>query len=435
MRKVITFSLKDSEEFKLKLLTWSQRYNHVAYFDSNNFDNNSLSYNSYQCLVAVDKLYEFDVDGMNPFKAFENLTINSKDWLFGFLGYDLKNYIEDLVSENYDGIDMPEIHFFQPRYVFIIDQANVQIAYYPDITNLDEIIKTIISINSTSVVEKSKNPNISIKQRFTKDEYISTINKIKTQIQQGNIYEMNFCQEFYSEMTEIDPLTTYWKLRKVSPAPFSCFYKVYDKYLMCASPERYLKKSNSKIISQPIKGTIERGVNEQDDRELISKLRNSKKEQSENVMIVDLVRNDLSRTAKKGSVEVEELFGIYTFPQVHQMISTVVSELDNESHFSNAIKHSFPMGSMTGAPKIKAMELIEKYERTKRGLFSGAVGYITNYGDFDFNVVIRSIQYNKSDKYLSFITGGAITINSDPEKEYEESILKAKALRQVVESF
>ena len=160
---------------------------------------------------------------------------------------------------------------------------------------------------------------------------------------------------------------------------------------------------------------------------------NSAKDRSENVMVVDLVRNDLSKVCKEGTVRVDELYGIYSFPQVHQMISTVSGELKEEVCFTDILKATFPMGSMTGAPKNKVMHLIEKYEQTKRGIFSGAVGYISPNGDFDFNVVIRSIMYNADTSYLSFQTGSAITFYSDPEKEWEECLLKAEAIKVVLE--
>ncbi|MEA3318161.1 MAG: anthranilate synthase component I family protein, partial [Bacteroidota bacterium] len=249
----------------------------------------------------------------------------------------------------------------------------------------------------------------------------------KKHIKKGDIYEVNFCQEFYGK-GELNPVKVYQRLNKISPTPFSCYGKFHSKYLISASPERFIKKEANKIISQPIKGTIKRGKNKQEDKELIKKLKNDKKERAENIMIVDLVRNDLSRTAKKGSVKVDELCGIYSFEQVHQMISTISCEIKSDENYVNIIKNAFPMGSMTGAPKIRAMKLIEKYEKTKRGLYSGAVGYISPERNFDFNVIIRSMLYNSESKYLSFIVGGAITSLSVPEKEYEECILKAEAM-------
>ncbi len=275
---------------------------------------------------------------------------------------------------------------------------------------------------------QKKHFSIEVSPRISKFQYINTIKKIKNHIQQGDIYEMNFCQEFFAEGVEVEPFEIYKKLIAVSPTPFSCYLHANKQYLACASPERYLKKTGNKVISQPIKGTIKRGANLEADENQKIKLKNDPKEQSENVMIVDLVRNDLSRTAAKGSVKVDELFGIYSFKQVHHIISTISSELKEGFDFVDLLKTTFPMGSMTGAPKIRAMEIIENYESMKRGLFSGAAGYVTPKGDMDFNVVIRSIFYNSANKYLSFMAGSAITINAQPESEYDECILKAKAI-------
>ena len=243
---------------------------------------------------------------------------------------------------------------------------------------------------------------------------------------------MNFCTEFLATNADINPANTYQQLNKVSPAPFSGYYRLNDKYLISSSPERFLAKRKEKIISQPIKGTIRRGLSENEDILLKHKLKTDKKERAENIMIVDLVRNDLSKTAKRGSVTVEELCGIYSYKYVHQMISTVVSKLDERFDVADVIKTSFPMGSMTGAPKISAMQLIEKFEKSKRGLYSGCIGYISPEKDFDFNVVIRSILYNSSNKNLSFSVGSAITFKSVPENEYEECLLKAKAMIAVL---
>ncbi|MFY7988966.1 MAG: chorismate-binding protein, partial [Flavobacterium sp.] len=194
----------------------------------------------------------------------------------------------------------------------------------------------------------------------------------------------------------------------------------------------YLRKEGLKVISQPIKGTARRSLDVKQDEQLKSDLAQNEKERSENIMIVDLVRNDLSHTATKGSVQVEELCQIYTFKQVHQMISTIVSEVENTTSPIEILRTTFPMGSMTGAPKISAMQIIEALEETKRGLYSGTVGYFTPTGDFDFNVVIRSILYNSQNKYLSFSVGSAVTAQAIPEMEYEECLLKAKAMFEVL---
>ncbi len=223
-------------------------------------------------------------------------------------------------------------------------------------------------------------------------------------------------------------------LLDISPTPFSCFLRQFDKYLFCASPERFIKKKENKLISQPIKGTFPRGKSEMEDRKLVEELRHDHKERSENIMIVDLVRNDLSRTAEKSSVLVEELCHVYTFANVHQLISTVVCKLDKKYTFADSIKNAFPMGSMTGAPKIRAMEIIDESESCKRELFSGAVGYIDPHANYDFNVVIRSIQYNDSKPYLNCIVGGAITSKSKLKDEYKECLLKAQTMMQVLKS-
>jgi para-aminobenzoate synthetase component 1 len=258
------------------------------------------------------------------------------------------------------------------------------------------------------------------------------VNKLKAHIQYGNIYEITFCLDFYSEGIKLHPLSVYSELNRLSPAPMSCYYKAGGHHLISSSPERFLKKKNDRLISQPIKGTIKRSADAAEDERLKTALRQSPKERSENVMIVDLVRNDLSRVAQRGSVQVDELFGIYSLSHVHQMISTISCRVNPEKSFMDIIKATFPMGSMTGAPKISAMKLIDEYERFRRGWFSGCAGYINPEGDFDFNVIIRSIIYNEQEKKLSFPAGSAITIGSDAEMEYEECLLKAEMMRKAL---
>ncbi len=453
MRIFKTYPITDTEIFKQKLLTWANQFSRLAYLDSNNYSKSvksNFSYNSYECLVGVARLSEIISNDNEGFKSLKEYVNKTQDWLFGFFSYDLKNELENLSSNNFDGIIMPELHFFQPKYIFIVFENCVQIAFLPDISNNDEVENIFKEINNVSFLNSFQNnagePGIKIAQRYSRQEYLETVNKLKHHIQRGDIYEINLCQEFYSENAVLNPLHTYFKLKNVSPTPFSSYYRLDDKFLLCASPERFIKKIGNKLISQPIKGTIRRGTTEKEDVCLKAQLKNDPKERAENIMIVDLVRNDLSRTAQKETVKVEELCEIYSFKQVHQMVSTVVSKLNKKHHFIDAVKNAFPMGSMTGAPKIRAMELIEKYEKTKRGLYSGSVGYISpacpdsprlcrgkvGDGNFDFNVVIRSILYNKTKKYLSFIAGSAITSKSVPEKEYDECLVKAEAMMKVL---
>jgi para-aminobenzoate synthetase component 1 len=364
-------------------------------------------------------------------KAFNELqdfyAANRNDWIFGHFGYDLKNETEKLYSGLTDGIGFEDLHFFVPEIVIQLDNKEVKIG-----GDAAEDIYRQIKSSATEIKEQVKTSAV-IKNKIDRESYISIIEKLRQHILRGDCYEINFCQEFFAENAEIDPLYIYDCLTSLSPNPFSVFYKLNARFCLCASPERYLKKEGYKVFSQPIKGTAKRNLENITADETAKKtLFESNKERSENVMIVDLVRNDLSRICRAGSVKVEELFGIYSFPQVHQMISTVSGELENDLNWIDCIKSTFPMGSMTGAPKKRVMELIEQYEQTKRGIFSGAIGYVRPGGEFDFNVVIRSILYNETDKYLSFQTGGAITYNSDPAMEYEECMIKAAAMMKVL---
>ncbi len=390
-------------------------------------DGNTSNEDSFEWIIAAGAASHCTTNHVNAFDKLQGFIDTHKDWAFGSMTYDLKNGIENLNSLHSDGIKAPALHFFIPKYLFIFKSNELEIRHHISQKpfNLD-LLRNFSDSAGTSF-------NSVIKPKESKSEYIANVNQIKKHIQAGDVYEMNYCQEFYATNSELNPLAVFVKLNRTSKAPYSCYYKHNNTFLLSASPERYLKKQNKTLCSQPIKGTRKRGATELEDAFLKEELLNDQKERSENVMIVDLVRNDLSRIAVKNSVKVDELFGIYSFEQVHQMISTISCELKDACKLSDIFKATFPMGSMTGAPKIRAMQLIEKFEKTKRGLYSGAIGYIKPNGDFDFNVVIRSIQYNALNKYLSFMVGGAITIGSDAELEYQECLVKAKALFEVLE--
>ena len=431
MRTTQNHQPKNIETFKQNLLLWSQQFDDVVWLDSNNHKD---QYSNYDAVLAVDAFTTIRTDFFDAFERLKEYQTSVKDWIFGYLTYDLKNTTERLKSENFDGLDFPDLYFFQPKKLFLFKDNQVEIKYLKMVD--DEIEDDLLSINSCdspSAVETSQNP-IKIKLRIHKDEYFEKVTKMLNHIHRGDIYEANFCQEFYAEDSEINPIETFKKLNEISKPPFASFLKFEDKYMMSASPERYIKKNGTTVISQPIKGTAKRSENKTEDLKLIEDLLKDPKERSENVMIVDLVRNDLSHTATKGSVEVKELCKVYSFLQVHQMISTVQSKVAPETNAVDIIKSTFPMGSMTGVPKISAMKIIENLEETKRGLYSGSVGYFTPKGDFDFNVIIRSILYNETKKYISYSVGGAITSKSDPLKEYEECLIKAKAMREALEN-
>lgn len=375
---------------------------------------------------AVDKVEANAGDALDKLSAFQN---GKADWLFGHLSYDLKNEIESLSSSHPDHIQFPDIFFFAPQYVVQLSENALEIG------SVENDHHTIFEqINNTTPAHTNSNAALThIDSRYTKNEYIGVVEDLRQHIRRGDCYEINLCQEFFAEHIHINPLSLYISLSQASPNPFSGFYRIDDRYLACMSPERYLKKESDRILSQPIKGTSSRNTEDPHLDDInIDKLRSSEKERAENIMVVDLVRNDLSKICVEGTVVVDELCGIYTFPQVHQMISTISGTLRKGVALTDAIRATFPMGSMTGAPKKKVMELIERYERSKRGLFSGSIGYIKPDGDFDFNVVIRSVLYNASTKYLSFHTGSAITFGSDPEKEYEECLLKAAAIKKAL---
>ncbi len=426
-QKKYPFSL--TEDSKNRLLQWAQQFEEVIWLDSNNY---SQTHETYQAILAVDAFTALKTDSQNAFDKLKEYQTSAADWIFGYLSYDLKNDVEKLHSNNLDGLDFPDLYFFQPKKIFLFSESNVELHYVNMVA--DEIeedfnaISQIIQQPAESEIPKAINISI----RTSKESYIQKVEEVLEHIKRGDIYEVNICQEFYSEDAKINPLKTFLQLNKISRPPFSVFLKLNEIFALSASPERYLKRTGTSIVSQPIKGTAKRLKNKEEDLKMAQQLANDPKERSENIMITDLVRNDLSRIAEKGSVSVDELCTIYTFEQVHQMISTVTCSVAQTTSSVEILRNTFPMGSMTGAPKISAMQIIEETEDAKRGLYSGAIGYFSPGGDFDFNVVIRSILYNSSKKYVSFSVGGAITINSVPVKEYEECLLKAKAMRKAL---
>nr|WP_262920496.1 aminodeoxychorismate synthase component I [Hanstruepera flava] len=410
-------------------MQWSQQFREVVWMDSNHYEQ---KYSSFDAILAVDAFTSIQTDYVETFEKLKDYQSATTDWIFGYLTYDLKNATENLESNNFDGLQFPDLFFFQPQKLFLIKDNKITMSYLNVVADeIETDFKTITNFNASVHDEKS---SVKIKLRMHRDEYFKKLNTMLEHIHRGDIYEANFCQEFYAEDTQINPLDTYLKLNNISKPPFATFLKLDDKYALSASPERYLKKTGNSIISQPIKGTAKRSDNLEEDNKLKAVLFQDEKERSENIMIVDLVRNDLSKTALKGSVQVSELCKVYTFKQVHQMISTITSEIDSKTHPVDVLKTTFPMGSMTGAPKVSAMKIIEELEETKRGLYSGAMGYFSPQGDFDFNVVIRSILYNDTNKYVSYSVGGAITAKSDILSEYEECLVKARAMREVLEN-
>jgi para-aminobenzoate synthetase component 1 len=413
--------------FKSHLLAWADQWASAVYLDNNDYP--SLGLSSWDVLVAVSNRNNGLVcQAGNAFDQLEDLyQKNPQQWLFGYFGYDLKNEVENLYSNHFDGIGWPDMFFFVPEMVIGIRNGQVEIYAANPISILDEIMA--VAITPPFIPDHT----ITLLPRLPKQDYLDAVQAIRQHILEGDIYEMNFCQEFYAENIVIKPVGTFLRLNTLSRAPFATYLKHDGRTLMCSSPERFLRKEGTRLVTQPIKGTRRRSAHLEEDAQIKAELLSSEKDRSENVMIVDLVRNDLAHHCLPGTIKVEELFGIYSFPTVHQMISTVSGQLPEGNNGLKAIRDAFPMGSMTGAPKVMSMELIERYERTRRGLFSGAVGYFDPNGDFDFNVVIRSLQYHTERQYLSCIAGGAIVYDSVPEMEYEECLLKTAAVRKSLE--
>lgn len=355
---------------------------------------------------------------------------NQNRYLVTFLGYDLKNEIEDLKSENKDFLQFPDLFCWNPAFVISLEKGKDPIYLQGEKSDFSE--KEIENWLNELKQPKNELPKIHFKSQISKSDYLETVKILQNEIQHGNTYELNFCQTFVAENApDFDSVELVKQQIELTKAPFSVFLE-FDQYqVFCGSPERFIQKAGNKIISEPIKGTIKRGSNLKEDEQLKIQLKSDPKERAENIMIADLVRNDLSRIAQKNSVKVEELCGIHTFETVHHMISTISCELKENLKFSDILKATFPMGSMTGAPKISSMELIEKHESFKRGLYSGSIGYFKPNGDFDFNVVIRTFLHNLENLCLTCSVGGAITIQANAEKEYEECLVKVKRMLQL----
>lgn len=371
----------------------------------------------------------------DAFTALREAHDKQPSFLVGYWAYDLKNQLEKLTSRNADRLGFPDAYFVEPEWV-IDFEANTAVIYgNGDINDLLNAIQLFSEKADPTSHPGQRQSKSTIQCRVTDATYIDTVQKIQQHILAGDVYELNYCIEFFAEQVALNPLSVYKALNEKSPMPFSSFIKLGNRYVMGASPERFLKKQGNRIISQPIKGTIRRGKTAAEDAILREQLVNSEKERAENLMIVDLVRNDLARSAETGSVRVDELFGIYGFQQVYQMISTVSATLRGELSWADVIRNAFPMGSMTGAPKIRSMQLIDELEVSRRGVYSGAIGFVTPEGDFDFNVVIRTLLYDAASQYASFSVGSAITYDADPQQEWEECLLKAQAIRDVLENY
>jgi para-aminobenzoate synthetase component I len=424
-------------------VNWSWR---VLALAEANFDavvalnNNGIAYPNdpfpNRLYVGAKRVVPFS--GENDLQTLSDFHQQHRCHLVGYVGYNVKNQLEHLHSRHPDRLGFPDCWFFEPLYILEFDANSLIVSTNepdagPWAAWMEAFIDLPFRTNFGLSPAQTGVGEAAVQARVSQAEYEAVVRHIQELIEDGDVYELNYCMEFFAEPIQLNPVAAHQALCSRSPMPFSVFLKQEGRFVLGASPERFLKKTGSRLISQPIKGTIRRGTTPKEDDVLKAELRNSEKEQAENLMIVDLVRNDLARSAEVGSIHVDELFGIYTFRQLHQMISTVSATARPDASLADMLGNAFPMGSMTGAPKIRAMERIDELEASRRGVYSGAIGYITPDGDFDFNVVIRSLFYNADTHYASFSVGSAITYDADPTTEYAECLLKAKTMRGVIE--
>lgn len=408
------YPLTNRENFLIKMLNWVNRFD-IFSFTHNCGYSSPLGFRNF---IAVGNVATLP-DNFDEVKALLN---SNPGWWFAHFNFE---FGERVSSESADLTGFPRSVLFQPVHLLELVEDGVII----HLSNLsDDALLQQIEEAETQPTEINTGD---IENVISKETYISSLEKILQHIQRGDCYEMNYCQAFTAEI-QAHPVQLFLNLIQASPNPFAAFYRYKNNYCICASPERFLMKTGSHLLSQPIKGTTPRGKTPEEDKAFYEMLRNSEKDKKENVMVVDLVRNDLNRVCVAGSVKVPALFAVKSFPGVHQMESTIVGNLREDKDAVDALAATFPMGSMTGAPKHRVLQITREFESQQRGLFSGTIGYFTPDRDFDFNVVIRSIFYDIDKSKVAFLAGGGITHKSIPEKEYEESLLKTRAIRKVL---
>ena len=383
------------------------------------------------CLLGLGVKRELTFKTSEPgiLDALEKFSKEGSAWTFGWFGYDLKNDIENLETRNTDALGHPVLAWWEPEIVIQFSDATVEVLS-GDI-NDPRAQEALQAIHQKGEM-KDWGEMGEMVWSWDKDKYLQAFDDVKHLIQNGDVYELNLCMPLKGKASPHASWPLFCRLQKLTQAPFSGYLQCRSARIMSGSPERFLKREGDRLMSQPIKGTVRRGCSTEEDKALIDALQSSEKERAENVMIVDLVRNDLSRIAQKATVEVTELCGIHSFQTVHQMVSTIECTILEDKGISDILRATFPMGSMTGAPKISAMKHIDRIEREGRGAYSGSIGYITPTGDFDFNVLIRSLFHNSNTEMLVANVGGAITSLSDANEEYEECMLKADAIVKAV---
>ena len=374
-------------------------------------------------------------------EAFVEEGERRKAWTAGWLGYDLHASL-DLAETNHVPRDVPNhpggwplLVWWEPEVVveWPAGESEPVLVSGGEVPWVQEVMAAARGENSGQPLQAtSDSPGswAALTPMWNEDEYRSKFEAVHQALQRGDIYEMNLCMPWEGRAPGHASWSVFARLAEKTKAPHSAYVQAGTWRTMCASPERFLAKQGRRLLSQPIKGTVRRGATPAEDEALKAQLAASEKERAENVMIVDLVRNDLSRVAERDSVTVEELFGIHTFGTVHQMISTVACTLRPDASPLDILRATFPMGSMTGAPKLSAMRHIARLEAAGRGVYSGTIGFVDPDGDWDLNVVIRSLMHRADTGRVDATVGGAITLLSQAHSEHEECLLKAEALRQ-----
>ncbi|MEY3444605.1 MAG: hypothetical protein RLZZ519_2886 [Bacteroidota bacterium] len=403
------------------LLHWAALQPYCVWLESCNTEVDR--YGHYEWILGVTRSSQPQL--YSSLADLETALVQEKDaWRFGFLGYELKAEIEPrLQTALPSSVNFPKMGLFKADLVVTKLRGSKEITF--ECGWSEDLLDTILKVQPAKAGVTGFSGFTS---NFTESEYCATVSELRNHIREGDVYEINLAQCFSAKAEIASPVALYESLIAASPVPFAGYCKWENLHLICASPERFLRLHQHQLITEPIKGTASRGNSPEQDAQMAFHLRNSIKEQAENVMIVDLSRNDLHRSCEVGSVEVPHLFEVQTFPQVHHLVSTITGRKRLDVSAVQAIRNTFPPGSMTGAPKVRACERIAQYERLSRGVYSGSLGYFAKNGDFDWNVVIRSLVYDAANGQMSYHVGGAITWDSDPAAEYAETLLKAKAI-------
>lgn len=400
-----TFKSEDIKTLKEKVLHFVQESSAFSILDNHQYE---IAPSRFELLAGVNVFQTLN---------FENID-NTQDWVMGQFDFEFQPKYPQ--AEYYTS--------FVPETVIYIAK-NSTVLIISSYRNPQETLTAILSQNEKEKEYESK-ARTQAKPVFEIDEhnYIKTVNQIRQDIFEGTYYELNYCVPFVYEVSQLNPLDLYLQQSQINPAPMSGFYRFQNQYIMCSSPERFLSKVDNIIRTQPIKGTSPKSADEEEDLKHKTAMKNSIKERAEHIMIVDLSRNDLAKCSRINTVSVPELFGIYSFPFVHQMISTIQGELLPGLTFSQIWSNTYPMGSMTGAPKNIVVQHIQKYEVQQRKAYSGSLFYKMPNGDFDSNVVIRSFEYDADLQQLAFKVGSAITYDSIADQEWLELQWKSKSM-------